>query len=511
MKNKLFITVIILFCGIYAISQDFENYKKQQKEKFETFWKEREDSFKLYVQKQNEEFARYLEKKWIEFNTFKGEKRFETPKPNNVPVYRSLPGDLDPKRIKPIGLKQIDIRTRPSQENIRLKKFDFSNLLNDKNISFMFYGDKIELKADPDIFCAKQIEFSQKVISQLWNNITNTDYAELLNQLYYYKNKLNLNDWGYFKLCGAAAKILSKQNISYERTLTWALMNLSGYRIKIGTSDHSCYLLIPTLQKMYSTYSMDINNVKYYILDFNGGKISSYEQDFEGADKYIDLNIYEPLNLNETIIETKLSGKNSYSWEIEVNKNIIDFYNDYPLVDFPVYFSAPMSSVTRNSLFAKLGPQLKGKTDRQKVELLLNFVQNAFHYKSDLEQFGREKFFFPDECFYYSFSDCEDRSVLFSYLVRWFLNYDVLGVHFPRHLATAVALPGTVTGNFIEFNGKIYTICDPTFINAPIGMIMPEYKGINPTVIQFSILYSTSEKALSGLEDSGTSGNYIKN
>jgi len=521
MKNKYFIPVLFMLCSINGLTQDFENYKRQQQEKFEKFQKESEnqikqfdESFKLFVQKKNEEFAKYIEKNWIAFNTIKGEKRPEIPKPDNIPVSLDVPNELKPKRIEPIGVKQIDFGNKPVQEIIRFKKPDYSHFLIDKNISFSLYGQEIEIRADPDIFCSQQIAFNQLAINQLWNDIIASDYSELLYQLYDYKNKLNLNDWGYFKLCDATAKVLSKENTNYKRAITWALMNLSGYRVKIGISDQSCHLMIPTLQKIYSTYSMNINNEKYYILDFKGDKIHTYEQDFKGADKYLDLNIYRPLNLAENIRKTKLTSKNSYNWEIEVNKNVIDFYNDYPLVDFSVYFNAPMTPVTKNSLIAKLNTQLEGKTDRQKVELLLHFVQNAFHYKTDMEQFGREKFFFPDECFFYPYSDCEDRSVLFSYLVRWFLDYDVLGVQYPLPLATAVALPGTITGDYIEFNGENYTICDPTFINASIGMTMPEYIGIKPSIFQVSNLYSNSEKAeklWSGLEVLGASKTCMQN
>ena len=31
-----------------------------------------------------------------------------------------------------------------------------------------------------------------------------------------------------------------------------------------------------------------------------------------------------------------------------------------------------------------------------------------------------------------------------------------------------------VEGDYINLNGKRYTICDPTYIGAPIGVIMPE-------------------------------------
>ena len=184
------------------------------------------------------------------------------------------------------------------------------------------------------------------------------------------------------------------------------------------------------------------------------------------------------------------------------------------MVDFSIYFNTPMSSVTRNSLMAKLNPQLEGKTNIEKVEYLLYFVQNAFQYKTDQEQFGHEKFCFPDEMLYYPFSDCEDRSILFSYLVRWLVNYDVIGVNYPLHIATAVAFPDKIPGDYLEFDGKNYTICDPTYINASIGMTMPEYKGISPTIIPITNFFSGTEEAdniWAGLITSGASKTCMQN
>ena len=40
--------------------------------------------------------------------------------------------------------------------------------------------------------------------------------------------------------------------------------------------------------------------------------------------------------------------------------------------------------------------------------------------------------------FYYPYCDCEDRSVLYSYLVRNLLKLDVVLLDYPNHIATAV-------------------------------------------------------------------------
>ncbi|MGM9737391.1 MAG: PDDEXK nuclease domain-containing protein [Candidatus Cryptobacteroides sp.] len=65
------------------------------------------------------------------------------------------------------------------------------------------------------------------------------------------------------------------------------------------------------------------------------------------------------------------------------------------------------------------------------------------------DQFGFEKPFFLEENFIYSANDCEDRSILFSFL----------------------------------HNGRRFTICDPTYIGAPVGMAMEDYRDIEFNVL----------------------------
>ena len=64
--------------------------------------------------------------------------------------------------------------------------------------------------------------------------------------------------------------------------------------------------------------------------------------------------------------------------------------------------------------------------------------------------------------------------ILYSRLVRDLLGLDVILVFYPGHLATAVNFKTAVNGDYIDLNGRHFTVCDPTYIGAPIGMTMPD-------------------------------------
>ena len=168
---------------------------------------------------------------------------------------------------------------------------------------------------------------------------------------------------------------------------------------------------------------------------------------------------------------------------VEVNKNVIDFYDDYPQTNLDVYFKASISADSGNSMLNGLKPIIQNESEGNAVNMLLRFVQNAFSYKTDDEQFGREKYFFPEETLFYPYSDCEDRSILFAFLVKNLLELDIVGLEYPGHAATAVKFSTIAQGDYVNYNNVKYIICDPTYINANYGECMPQFKTVTPTVV----------------------------
>jgi hypothetical protein len=53
-------------------------------------------------------------------------------------------------------------------------------------------------------------------------------------------------------------------------------------------------------------------------------------------------------------------------------------------------------------------------------------------------------------------------------------------------LATAVAFPEEVNGNYFTIDGRRYTVCDPTYIGAFVGETMPQYIGVSANLVRLS-------------------------
>jgi hypothetical protein len=120
---------------------------------------------------------------------------------------------------------------------------------------------------------------------------------------------------------------------------------------------------------------------------------------------------------------------------------------------------------------------LSGKSKLQAAEELLNFVQTALVYEYDDTVWGGDRAFFPEEKLFYPYADCEDRSILFSRLVRDLLGLKVVLLYYPGHLATAVRFEGEEPlGDYLQLDDGRYYIADPTYIGAPIGVSMPSVR-----------------------------------
>ena len=64
------------------------------------------------------------------------------------------------------------------------------------------------------------------------------------------------------------------------------------------------------------------------------------------------------------------------------------------------------------------------------------------------------------------------------------MGLDTILLDYPNHIASAVRFTEDIAGDYIILdNGDKYLICDPTYIGAPIGKCMDEYKNVAPQII----------------------------
>ena len=130
-----------------------------------------------------------------------------------------------------------------------------------------------------------------------------------------------------------------------------------------------------------------------------------------------------------------------------------------------MYANVEMQPEVRQQLYPQLKEMIEGKSQLEAVESILNWIQTAFLYQRDDEVWGHDRAFFAEETLFYPSCDCEDRSILFTRLVRDLLGLKCILVHYPGHLASGVCFTEEVKGDYIlEVEGDRYAVCDPTFV-----------------------------------------------
>lgn len=143
-----------------------------------------------------------------------------------------------------------------------------------------------------------------------------------------------------------------------------------------------------------------------------------------------------------------------------------------------------MSPYAKNQLYPVLRNAIAGKNQRTAANILLQWVQTAFDYQTDEQQFGIERPLYADESLYYPYCDCEDRAILYAIIVKELMGLDAALLLYPGHLATAVAFTEDVAGDYVEVDGRRYVVCDPTYINSSVGDSMPQFKGGSVSVVK---------------------------
>ncbi|WP_455635898.1 hypothetical protein [Parabacteroides sp.] len=452
------------------------------------FVRQRMSEYKDYRRKVNQEFASFLESYWKPFSKEQPIEARQQPEPEHPIVFNAPTPSLEPKtdpRVSTIPPRRLDPQDQPQPVQVPMEEIPIS----ENQFTISYYGLSLRF---PELLegSFRLNGVQEKQVAAAWETMSSTNYKALLDVCQRYQSAFQLNDWAYSLLIRQVAEHLCGNLANEMAFMQMFFLSQSGYKAKIGRVGNRLHLMLPTNRTLYQTIFITIDQERYFLIGqktLEDQSVYTYDKLFAYATKTLDLDIKQPLLLPEEIFERTLQSK-AYKTEVTVqlNKNLIDFYKNCPQWEYPVYAQAPVCPKVYETLLPPLAKAVEGKTEAQAANLLINFVQTAFDYKTDHQQFGYEKPFFVEESLFYPYCDCEDRSILYAFLVEELLGLRVVFLNYPNHLATAVCFNEAVTGDQITYKGKNYLVCDPTYINAPIGKAMPQFKQTIPTVIDFN-------------------------
>jgi hypothetical protein len=459
---------ILLFAAFTTLSaqQSFKDFKKAQSESFQSYKDERDKAF-------NE----YLKEEWRVYTQQQPDSLYEEPKPEQITPAK-------PQTITPVGPKvYIEPKDKVKKQEDNASVYIEAPSKKVKNTTFDFFGTKLSFNVSEGLKKATYYPQNQLGISNFFSQAALSEYEDLLTDVNKTSKWMNLNDWGVYLLVTKISQMAFSDEDS-SNLLSWFLLNKLGYSVKVGISNKHVLLLHYSKKVIYATPSYSFSNKKFYALNNytkSALRIFSYEQDYPNATKELELSLRTLPNFEadtqKKLLSFSLSGKR-YDLPISYNKNLIDFMATYPQADYETFFNTPLDRSTYNDLNSAFKGYIQGKKASEAINFVLHFVQSAFKYEIDGEQFGREKVMFAQETLYYDKSDCEDRAILFSYLVKELFKISVVGIKYKDHMATALYIP--LEGDSVSVKSKRFVIADPTYINATLGMSMPKYRAIKP-------------------------------
>lgn len=498
MKTRMIIVALMAALLIpfsaQAQNSNFDALKKKNDKKFEDHKQRIENTFRARREAMNKEFELALRQPW---EKKAGKKAVPTPKKKDKdlpPIVIEEKDKQTPPKDKPIIIEEIPIVPEPEPAPEPTYPIEEIPGPDQEVSSFTVYGTqfKVRYPATPKI---QGVEESQ--VADFWLTLCGPDYDNMLVDLLDQKTKLSLCDWAYMKVVDKFTESIYGSESAPESVVLQAyILTQSGFRLYLARdSKKALHKLIPTDLDVYKYPYVVVDGRKCYLFDSAGDK--SYYVMGQALEGTVPMSVMlvrensfatakgEPRTLKSRDYPAATVTANS-------NKNLIEFYNGYPesfanndgTSRWRFYANTPLSSIAKESIYPKLKEVIKDMNDFQAASVLLNFVQTAFVYEYDDKVWGRDRAFFADETLFYPYSDCEDRSILFTRLVRDLIGRPAVLIYYPGHLATAVNFSGEVNGDYLMIDGKKYVICDPTYIGAPIGLTMPGMDNAGAKVIK---------------------------
>lgn len=425
------------------------DYTARQREKVSAYHNRQNAKVEAFRDSMNREHARFLEARWEAVNLHRRDMGFKPmPAP---PVYAPKP---QPSPLNP----QPSTKKNPHPPTPEPQPTPTTAITAD------FFGVPLQFH-DPKLRVSRPADTSEKSVAKTWRELSAMRIERLLDDYSAAASTLGLDDWGTYQLISHTAQaLMPDSNPNLRVVWTVFILNQMGYKAKIGRSDGNLYALIASTDPLYNISHFTGSPDRYYVMNPGHHSLNRLETcpiDFKGGTRTIAIRPPKRWpRLGDDLTSTAR------------------YMATYPCMDYDRYVTAP------SLLPDDFGAPDAGLSHRESVAQLLSLLQHSLKYKTDSDNYGYEKWNFPEETLVEEFCDCEDRAILFCRLVRTRLGLDVALVYYPGlHLAAAVKITPAPGDTVVRCQGADYVLCDPTYIGAPIGQEMPTLIGTDREII----------------------------
>lgn len=479
MRRSAAIVVALAACMAAAHAQD-------ARQSFQEFRKGLHSDYNSFRNRILEHYADFLNGEWHPYEPMKERERYDRPKPEKAPAITSRPGVPDisdkpearPRQGAPAPGEQGARHGTPAGEN-----------MSDTD-SFDFYGMSLSIP-HVDFCILDRVRRTVDTAAQ-WRALEKGGGRSVARHLKSLADGMGLN--GYLTLRLAEAYIKSRFTAADDAArftaVHYMLANM-GYDVRLALTDKGRpLLLMPFVQTVYASVYLNIDGRNYTALSPEdsdaaaGCEGSIYTCPLPAgsdAGAMSDLKLdgltlpYRPHRFDISGAGIRITG--------EVNENLFRMLYRYPQMPTEDFASSVLDSKLRASVVSQVAGQLAGMEHADAVNTLMGFFHQGFPYATDQERHGFEKPYFLEEMLYYDRCDCEDRAIMFTYLVWHALGLPVHLNAYPGHESAAVAVDASDAGPYsYTCDGHTFRNTDPTYIGSRIGDVMPQFAATAPKI-----------------------------
>ena len=390
---------------------------------------------------------------------------------------RELEEQRQKQNAKPVEIVMPPFEAKPQPKPIA--PIEVKPSVFEKYVDCTVFGTPLKVRYD----VTRKVtlaEVSESAVADAVEKLAGEQTDKLIVDCIGIRNSKSLSDWAYINMLKeVATAIYGSYSNSAVLLMAYVYMQ-SGYKMRLATNDDRLYMLYASEHTLFGKDYYVLDGYKFYSLDELPQQLNICKASWP-AEESLSLLIDGGQGFDAKVGKAKRVASTKYTEldvMVSVNNNLLDFYSTYPksmldnnlLSTWAMYANVPMDSSVVAQVYPTLKAQIEGLSDLEAVNRLLHFVQTGLVYKYDNEVWGCDRPFFAEESLYYDYADCEDRSILFTRLVRDLLGLESVLIYVPGHLLAAVRLTDDIKGEFILVEGRKFMLCEPTCLNgASVG------------------------------------------
>lgn len=467
----------VLF-GIMSLMANAQNNGFE--EAYKAFRQQAINDYESFRDKVNKEYAEFMRLAWDRYQALP-----EIPRPKDEPPVPPTPYPKDDKdepiKDVPQPYEEVIPVVEPEPQPKPVVPIREQPQPEETFFNFSFFQTSCKVRLDESHrFALKDCQMN--TLADAWERLAGSEYNNVIRDCLELRVRHKLCDWAYLLMLQELSDAYLGKGTNESVLLCAYLYCQSGYQMRLGLGNNRLYLLVASKHQIYESGYWEIDGMFYYPFNCQEQSLEICGASFPNEQPLSLLVNESPLFTEHPTDFRTLQSENYPQMQVKfsADESLISFFATYPtsMLDdnfctrWSFYANTPMSERIKKQFYPLLKNAVQGKSQHETANMLLNFVQTAFVYEYDDKVWGGDRAFFAEESLYYPYCDCEDRSILFSRLIRDLLGLKVVLVYYPGHLATAVEFTEFVTGDYISLDGRKFVVCDPTYIGAPVGKTM---------------------------------------